>query len=282
MKLNSPLGYFLYNFYMIKIKDLKFKYAGADNFALNGVSLEIPTGKYVAVLGHNGSGKSTLSKILVGLYKPTEGEVEINGTVISKKTLTEIRSKIGIVFQNPDNQFVGSTVEDDIAFGLENKRITREEMRKLVPEFARLVGMEKHLNKEPQNLSGGQKQRVAIASTLALDPEIIIFDEVTSMLDPKGKREVLEIIQSVQKDKNKTLISITHNMDEAILADQVIVLSDGKLVASGNPAEILNNEKITKLAKIDAPFIYKVSKALAHKGIEPTYDKKKLVGELCK
>lgn len=267
---------------MIKIKDLKFKYAGADNFALNGVTLDIQTGKYVAILGHNGSGKSTLSKLLVGLYKPTEGEIEINDTLISKKNLTKIRSKIGIVFQNPDNQFVGSSVEDDIAFGLENKQMPREQMKEQVLKFAKLVGMEKHLNKEPQNLSGGQKQRVAIASTLALDPEIIIFDEVTSMLDPKGKREVLDIIQQVQKDKKKTLISITHNMDEAILADQVIVLSNGKLVASGKPADILNNEKITKLAKIDAPFIYKVSKALSHKGVKPTYDKKVLIGEICK
>ena len=267
---------------MINIKDLKFQYAGASSNAIDGINLDIPEGKYIAVLGHNGSGKSTLSKILVGLYKPTAGEVTIDGITISKKTLRDIRSKIGIVFQNPDNQFVGASVEDDIAFGLENKLLPRSEMKEIVLKFAKKVGMETHLHMEPQNLSGGQKQRVAIASTLALDPDIIIFDEVTSMLDPKGKREVLEIIKEVQKNKKKTLISITHDMDEAILADMVIVLANGKMVAQGKPEDILKNKKITELAKIDAPFIYKVSEALASKGVKPTYDKDKLVGEICK
>lgn len=267
---------------MIKVKNLKFMYSGSDSYALNGVDLEIKSGKYIAILGHNGSGKSTLSKILVGLYKPTEGTVSIDETVVSKKTLRKIRSKIGIVFQNPDNQFVGASVEDDIAFGLENKNLSRKQMKDTVIKCAKRVGMINHLEKEPQNLSGGQKQRVAIASILALNPKIIIFDEVTSMLDPKGKREVIEIIQELQKSKEKTLISITHDMDEAILADQVIVFSEGKIVASGKPSEILNNKKITDLAKIDAPFIYKVSQALSEKGIKPTYKREKLVGEICK
>jgi len=265
---------------MIKVKNLKFKYSEAKNFAINDVSFDIPTGKYIAILGHNGSGKSTFSKLLVALYKPTSGSIEIDGITISKKTLKRIRKKIGIVFQNPDNQFIGATVEDDIAFGLENKKMSREQMHKQVRKYAEKVGMLKHLNKEPQSLSGGQKQRVAIASTLALDPEIIIFDEVTSMLDPKGRREVISLIKEVQKDKKKTLISITHDMDEAILADQVIVFSKGKVVAVGSPAKILKDKKITNLAKIDAPFIYKVSEDLD--GIEATYDIKKLVGELCK
>lgn len=267
---------------MIKVKDLRFSYSGSDFYALDGVTVEIPKGKYVAILGHNGSGKSTLAKLLVGLYKPTSGSIELDGTLISKKNLKKIRKKIGIVFQNPDNQFIGASVEDDIAFGLQNKKMPREKMQKQVIDFAKKVGMEKHLHKEPQNLSGGQKQRVAIASTLALDPDIIIFDEVTSMLDPKGKREVLELISEVQKSKDKTLISITHDMDEAIMADQVLVFSKGKLLASGKPQDILKDKKVTKIAKIDAPFIYKVSEALESKGIKPTYDKKKLVGELCK
>ena len=267
---------------MIKIENLKFQYSGSDFYALDGINIEIPQGKYIAILGHNGSGKSTLSKLLVGLYKPTEGSITLDGTKISKKTLKTIRKKIGIVFQNPDNQFIGASVEDDIAFGLENKRISREKMAGIVKKFSDKVGMTSHLEKEPQSLSGGQKQRVAIASTLALDPEIIIFDEVTSMLDPKGKREVISLIKDIQKQKKKTLISITHDMDEAILADIVMVFSKGKLVASGKPDDILANKKITDLAKIDAPFIYKVSEALAHKKIKPTYDKAKLVGELCK
>ena len=267
---------------MIKINDLKFKYSGSNAYALNGINIEIPSGKYVAILGHNGSGKSTLSKLLVGLYKPTSGSIELSGVRISKKTMKEIRKKIGIVFQNPDNQFIGASVEDDIAFGLENKKLSRTEMKELVHFYAEKVGMTKMLSHEPQSLSGGQKQRVAIASTLALDPEIIIFDEVTSMLDPKGKREVIEIIKEVQEKKEKTLISITHDMDEAILADFVLVFSQGKLVASGKPADILKDKKITDLAKIDAPFIYKVSEALKSKGAKPTYDIDKLVGDLCK
>lgn len=265
---------------MIKVNNLKFKYSEANNFAIDDISFEIPTGKYIAILGHNGSGKSTFSKLLVALYKPTSGTIEVDGITISKKTIKRIRKKIGIVFQNPDNQFIGATVEDDIAFGLENKRISRDKMQKIVLKYASKVGMGKHLNKEPQALSGGQKQRVAIASTLALDPEIIIFDEVTSMLDPKGKREVISLIKEVQKDKNKTLISITHDMDEAILADQVIVFSQGKVVATGSPSKILKNKKITELAKIDAPFIYKISKGI--KKIKPTYNINQLVGDLCK
>jgi len=265
---------------MIKVKDLKFKYSDAKQFAIDGVSFDIAKGKYVAILGHNGSGKSTFSKLLVALYKPTSGSIEVDGVTISKKTLKTIRKKIGIVFQNPDNQFIGATVEDDIAFGLENKQLSRDKMQKIVKDYAEKVGMTKHLEKEPQALSGGQKQRVAIASTLALDPDIIIFDEVTSMLDPKGKREVISLIKEVQKDKSKTLISITHDMDEAILADQVIVFSQGKVIASGSPDKILNDKKITEIAKIDAPFIYKVSQGVD--GIEATFDVKKLVGELCK
>ncbi|MCK5946057.1 MAG: energy-coupling factor transporter ATPase [Mycoplasmataceae bacterium] len=264
---------------MIKIKDLKFKYSDSKSYALDGINLTIPENKYVAVLGHNGSGKSTLSKLMVGLYKPNEGSIEMDGIKISKKTLRQIRSKIGIVFQNPDSQFIGATVEDDIAFGLENKKLSREEMKKIVFDNAKKVGMLQHMDKEPQNLSGGQKQRVAIASTLALDPKIIIFDEVTSMLDPKGKAEVIRLIKGIQKEGKKTLISITHDMDEAILADQVIVLSHGKVVAQGKPKDILNDKKLVDIAKIDAPFIYKVSEALLK---NPTFDKDELVRKLCK
>ena len=267
---------------MIKIKDLKFQYSGTNFYALDDINIEIPKGKYIAIIGHNGSGKSTLSKILVGLYKPNQGTVELDGIVISKDTLKDIRKKIGIVFQNPDNQFIGATVEDDIAFGLENKRLPKEKIREKILFYSKKVNMLDHLEKEPQNLSGGQKQRVAIASTLALDPPIIIFDEVTSMLDPIGKEEVLDLIKEIQSQSEKTLISITHNMNEAVLADIVIVFSKGKLIAHGSPQKILADKKIIDLAKIDAPFIYKVSKELESKGIKPTYNKDELVGEICK
>ena len=265
---------------MIKVKNLSFKYSESNVNALTNVNFSMERGKYIAILGHNGSGKSTLSKLLVGLYKPTSGSITINDIKMSKNTLREIRKQIGIVFQNPDNQFIGSTVEDDIAFGLENKKLKREEMQEIVKNLSVKVGMEKYLDREPQTLSGGQKQRVAIASTLALDPEVIIFDEVTSMLDPKGKKEVLSLIRDIQKSRNKTLISITHDMDEAILANEIFVFSNGELIANGKPSKILNNKKIVELAKIDAPFIYKLSSKI--KGIKPTYSEEELIGELCK
>ncbi len=265
---------------MIKVKNLTFKYSESNVNALTNVNFSMKKGQYIAILGHNGSGKSTLSKLLVGLYKPTEGTITIDDINMSKNTLKEIRKKIGIVFQNPDNQFIGSTVEDDIAFGLENKKLPREEMQKIVKNLSFKVGMDKYLDREPQTLSGGQKQRVAIASTLALDPEVIIFDEVTSMLDPKGKKEVLTLIREIQKTRNKTLISITHDMDEAILADEIFVFSKGELIANGKPTDILNDEKIVSLAKIDAPFIYKLSSKI--KGIKPTYKEEELLGAICK
>lgn len=265
---------------MIEIKDLKFKYDGSKVNALDGVNLSIPKGKYIAILGHNGSGKSTLSKLLVGLYKPTEGEIIIDGIKMRLNSIKDIRKKIGIIFQNPDNQFIGSSVEDDIAFGLENNCVPREEMKERIIEFATKVGMINFLEREPHTLSGGQKQKVAIASVLALSPEIVIFDEVTSMLDPKGKTEILKLIKDIQITGEKTLISITHDMDEAVQADYLLVFAQGKLVAEGSPKDILKNEEIIAIAKIDSPFIYKLS--LKINGIDPTYDAEELIGEIWK
>ncbi|MGY6171983.1 energy-coupling factor transporter ATPase [Candidatus Mycoplasma pogonae] len=265
---------------MIKVKDLIFRYSGSEYNALDGINVEFKKSQYIAILGHNGSGKSTLSKLLVGIFKPTDGEIYINDIKLSKKTIQKARQHIGIIFQNPDNQFVGATVEDDIAFGLENKNISQKEMQAKVLELANKVGMSEHLDREPANLSGGQKQRIAIASVLALNPEIIIFDEVTSMLDPKGKSDVIKIIKEIQASREKTLISITHDMDEAILADQVIVLAKGKVVAQGSPKEILKNKEIIEIAKIDSPFIYKLSEKI--EGIEPTYNEEELLQEIWK
>lgn len=265
---------------MIKIRDLKYRYAESTTYALNGINLELSRGQFIAILGHNGSGKSTLSKVLVGLNKPESGEVFIDDILLSKENIPLIRDKIGMVFQNPENQFIGSTVESDIAFGLENKQMSREEMKKLVHFYADKVDMLSNLDKQPQFLSGGQKQRVAIASTLALDPEIIIFDEVTSMLDPKGKTDVLNIIKSIKNERKKTLISITHDMDEAILADTCVVLAAGEVIAVGTPKEILANKDIVKRARIDAPFVYRVSEML--KTVKPTFDEDELVEAICK
>ena len=268
---------------MIKIKDLKFKYASNNEYAVDGITLDIKEGKYIAILGHNGSGKSTLAKILVGLYKPNDGEVFIDNILLSKENLPSIRSKIGMVFQNPENQFIGSTVEDDIAFGLESAQLPREVIAEKVKEFASLVKMEKYLTAQPENLSGGQKQRVAMASTLALDPKIIIFDEVTSMLDPRGKKDIIKIIKEIKKT-DKTLISVTHDMDEAIVADEVIVLSGGKLLAKGTPSKILADKEIVRKAKINSPFIYKISEKLVEKKkmAKPTFHKKELLDKICK
>ncbi|WP_322900405.1 energy-coupling factor transporter ATPase [Mycoplasmopsis felis] len=266
---------------MIEVKNIVFSYKpGTQKPALNNVSFTIKKGEYVAILGHNGSGKSTLSKVLVGLLKPQEGSIFIDNIEYHRSTLLEIRKKIGIIFQNPDNQFIGSSVEDDIAFGLENRKIPSNLMKDIILKCATRVGMEKHLEREPESLSGGQKQRVAIASILALNPDVIIFDEVTSMLDPKGKNDILNLIKEIRDNREKTLISITHNMDEAILADKCLVFSNGQLIADGSPHEILNNKEIIELAKIDSPFIYKLSENL--KGINPTYNEQELIDQICK
>ncbi|MGX9339429.1 energy-coupling factor transporter ATPase [Mycoplasma sp. 1890] len=265
---------------MIEIKKLCYKYPGAKKYALDNINFTIEDGQYVAILGHNGSGKSTFSKLLAAIYKASSGKIIIDGLEINSENLAEIRKKIGIVYQNPDNQFIGATVEDDIAFALENKKMSYDEMNVIVKKYANEVGMGNFLDREPQNLSGGQKQRVAIASTLALDPKIIIFDEITSMLDPRGRNDIYKIIHDLHSNTNKTLISITHDMDEALLADKLIVFSGGHVIAQGKPIEILNNKQIIEIAKIDSPFIYKLSEMIH--GIEPTYDDKKLLETLCK
>ncbi|MHA3786006.1 energy-coupling factor transporter ATPase [Mycoplasma sp. Z244C] len=266
---------------MIKAENITFRYRPDDvRPALKNVSFTIEKGEYVAILGHNGSGKSTLSKVLVALLKPQEGKLSIDGIEYSKENLLQIRKKIGIIFQNPDNQFVGSSVEDDIAFGLENRCVDHDLMKPLILEYSSKVDMQDFLEREPENLSGGQKQRVAIASVLALNPDVVIFDEVTSMLDPKGKSSVLQIIKEIQESKSKTLISITHDMDEAILADKCLVFAGGELVAAGSPKDILKDKEIIEVAKIESPFIYRISERL--NGIDPTYNEKELIGELCK
>ncbi|WP_129719558.1 energy-coupling factor transporter ATPase [Mesomycoplasma neurolyticum] len=267
---------------MIKLKNISFSYKNADDgkLALNNITITFPKNKYIAILGHNGSGKSTLSKVLAGIYKPFAGEVYIDNVLMSKETLAEVRKNIGIIFQNPDNQFVGATVEDDIAFGLENRAVDPSKMKDIIFSLAKKIDMFEHLEREPQNLSGGMKQRVAIASILALDPKIIIFDEVTSMLDPKGKTDVLNIIRDIKNLKTKTLISITHNMDEAILADELIVMAKGQVIAQGSPKEILKNKEIIEKARIDSPFVYKLSSLI--EGIEPTYDEEELLEKICK
>nr|WP_084323918.1 energy-coupling factor transporter ATPase [Mesoplasma photuris] len=268
----------------IKVSNLSFKYAPDFPYALNNVNFEIKHGEYVTIIGHNGSGKSTLSKIFIGVLKPEEGSYEIFGNKVHKNNLDQIRKFLGIVFQNPDNQFIGSTVQADIAFGLENKRVEPHLMPEIILEAAKKVRMENFLDKEPLNLSGGQKQRVAIASALALNPEILIFDEATSMLDPKGNREIKEIMVDLRNQGNKTIISITHDMDEILNADKVIVMNGGKMVQIGTPEEVLKDKDFLRSIKLDIPFVGTVEEALAEQGITVNHSKdmKELVDQLCK
>ena len=252
---------------MINVQNITFSYNGQDE-AIKNVSFSIKKGSFVSIVGHNGSGKSTLAKLLVGLLKPTSGSILIDGISINDEQLNEIRKKVGIVFQNPDNQFVGVTVRHDIAFGLENQRIKAEDMEKKVLYYAELVGMQDFLKKEPHQLSGGQKQRVAIASALAMEQDIIIFDEATSMLDPKGVKDMMGIIRKIHAHYHKTILMITHDLRLASYADHMLVMKDGMLMKEGNPEVIFQDEALLASTQLLLPFeldIYEKSKKLKFK-----------------
>lgn len=269
----------------VQVKHLNYSYTGEVD-ALKDVSLDIERGKFISVVGHNGCGKSTLAKLLIGLYKPTneEAEILIDGLPLNKKTLSSIRQHMALVFQNPDNQFIGATVEDDIAFGLENRCVKHMDMQGIIDEVAKEVGMIDYLKKEPSMLSGGQKQRVAIAGALALNPDIIIFDESTSMLDPKGKKDIRELILKMrEKNRDLTIISITHDIEEAYESDEVIVMSKGEIVSSGSPKEVLNNKTLMQEAGLDIPFILQLKEKLNERGVDvPSVDNiDELVEVLC-
>lgn len=240
---------------MIQVNNLTYIYQKKD-LALDDISFEIKDGEFVSILGHNGSGKSTLSKILVGLLEPTKGNVKINNLDLNEKNINEIRKNVGIVFQNPDNQFVGVSVKHDIAFGMENREIPRDEMLRRIDEYIKKVDMERYIDAEPHTLSGGQKQRVAIAGILALNTDIIILDEATSMLDPEGVIEIKELIKSLKG--KKTIISITHDLDFARLSDRVIVLRDGKIIKDCTPDEAFNDIESLQSSRLDIPFNLKL------------------------
>ena len=227
----------------VRFNNVNFSY-DEESVVLKNFNLTINDGEMVAILGHNGSGKSTIAKIMMGLLEVENGEIYINDKLLSADTIEECRNHMSIIFQNPDNQFVGVTVKDDIAFGLENKNLPREEIIKRIDKYLRLVSMEKFIEHAPEELSGGQKQRVAIAGALAMESELMIFDESTSMLDPKGTKEVNEMIKKIKHENNKTIIVITHNLEEASYADRVIVLNSGEVVADGTPMEVFKNEKV--------------------------------------
>ncbi len=257
---------------IIEIKNLNFSYE-KETPLIKGVSFDVAEGSYVCLIGHNGSGKSTLAKIISGLLSGWEGSVKVFGLDVNKDNIREIRSKLGLVFQNPDNQFVGSTVRDDIAFGLENRRVPTEEMDEIINKYAKEAGMSQFLDSSPENLSGGQKQRVAIAGILAINPDLIIYDEATSMLDPAGKKDILALTLKLKEENPKlTVFSITHDVEEAWRADKVIVLNHGEVVLTGTPNEVFSHSKELEEIHLEAPFIISLINALRKQGIEvPDY-----------
>ncbi|MBR3803730.1 MAG: energy-coupling factor transporter ATPase [Clostridia bacterium] len=252
---------------LLQAENLTFSYDKKHNVIKN-VSLSVEKGEYIAVIGRNGSGKSTLAKLFNGLVKPDSGKLTVDGfDGNDKNSLFEIRKRVGVVFQNPDNQLVASIVEDDVAFGPENLGVPREEIGKRIDFALKAVGMEKFRHSSPTRLSGGQKQRIAIAGVLALMPEILVLDESTAMLDPQGRKEVLDVVEKLNKEKNVTVITITHYMDEVLNADKVFVLSDGEVVLTGTPEEIFKEKDRLKSLGLELPLAAVVADRLKEKGV---------------
>lgn len=267
----------------IEVEHLTFSYDGEQD-VLKDVSFQIEEGSYTTIVGHNGSGKSTIAKLLIGLMEAKSGTITVDGIKLTEKSVYEIRDKIGIVFQNPDNQFIGATVADDIAFGLENHQVPQEQMQTIIERFAQQVNMSKYLNSEPTKLSGGQKQRVAIASVLAIAPKILIFDESTSMLDPQGKAEINGLIRQIHQASGMTIVSITHDIEEMANSDHVIVMSEGQVVMDGTPEMILKREQELVELQLDVPFTLKFIREMEQNGISVKDEIKmeKVVEELCR
>ncbi len=250
----------------LRTENISFQYPGAATYALKDVSFSLYEGEWVSVIGQNGSGKSTLAKLLNGLFLPEAGTITVNDTmVLSEETVWDVRKQIGMVFQNPDNQFVGTTVQDDVVFGLENIGMPREQMVERLDQALRLVRMEDFLNDEPHSLSGGQKQRVAIAGVLALQPSILILDEATSMLDPQGRREVVETVRQLVNGKGITVLSITHDLEEAAQSDRVIILNKGEILEEGTPEQIFKSSHMLQEIGLDVPFSVKIAELLKKK-----------------
>lgn len=266
----------------IEVRECTFSYDKIHP-TIDSISFSIEEGSYTTIIGHNGSGKSTIAKLLAGLLEASKGKIYIDQLELNEKNINDIREKMGIVFQNPDNQFIGATVADDIAFGLENHRIASEKMDEIIQRYAQRVNMSEYLDREPSSLSGGQKQRVAIAGVLAMSPDIIIFDEATSMLDPKGKAEINELIHELNHSSHLTIISITHDIEEVVKSDHVIVLEKGKIVLQGKPEEVLMHDRKLIDLKLDIPFSMKVILELKKQGIEikKSLTLEGLVDELC-
>lgn len=251
----------------LKIDKLSFSYD--KNVVLDNISFEVEKGEYISLMGHNGSGKSTLAKLIMGLLENKNGSIYIDDIEMKESNINELRNKLGIVFQNPDNQFIGATVQDDIAFGLENHLVKPEDMDKIINEFAEKVNMKNFLSKEPSSLSGGQKQRVAIAGVLAMKPEILILDEATSMLDPRGKKEIIDLVHLLRiNQKDLTIFSITHDPEEAYLSDKVLVLDQGKIKYYDTPKNVFSHYDELVNMGLDIPFEMKIKNLLIKENID--------------
>lgn len=253
---------------IIEFKHVSFRYADDGPWILKDCSFTIHEGETVAIIGHNGSGKSTIAKLMNGLLSPREGEIWINGKLLSEDTIWDIRKDIGMVFQNPDNQFVGATVQDDVAFGMENRGMERDYMAEQINASLQAVQMTEYLLTEPHRLSGGQKQRVAIAGVIAISPKVMILDEATVMLDPKGRVEIMDTINHLNQQKDLSLITITHDLHEVIQVERVIVLNEGEIWADGTPREILKDGKALQNIGLAMPFILELQEELLQLGID--------------
>ena len=253
---------------IIEVKDLSFRYKeDQEYYDVNNVSFHVKRGEWLSIVGHNGSGKSTTIRLIDGLLEAESGEIWIDDQLLSSENVWDLRRQIGMVFQNPDNQFVGATVEDDVAFGLENQGLPREEMKKRVAESLELVGMLDFKKREPARLSGGQKQRVGIAGVVALRPAILILDEATSMLDPEGRRELIQTVQEIRKDYQMTVVSITHDLEEVAMSDRVLVMKKGQVESTSSPRELFSRDNLDHIG-LDEPFTNQLRESLRETGYQ--------------
>lgn len=253
---------------IIDVKNLSFRYKENQNYYdVKDITFHVKRGEWLSIVGHNGSGKSTTVRLIDGLLEAESGEIVIDGQRLTEENVWNIRRQIGMVFQNPDNQFVGATVEDDVAFGLENQGLSRQEMKKRVEEALALVGMLDFKKREPARLSGGQKQRVAIAGVVALRPVILILDEATSMLDPEGRRELIGTVKEIRKDYDMTVISITHDLEEVAMSDRVLVMKKGEIESTSSPRELFSRNDLDQIG-LDDPFANQLKKSLSQNGYD--------------
>ena len=253
---------------IIDVKNLSFRYKESQEYYdVKDITFHVKRGEWLSIVGHNGSGKSTTVRLIDGLLEAESGEIVIDGQRLTEENVWNIRRQIGMVFQNPDNQFVGATVEDDVAFGLENQGLSRQEMKKRVEEALDLVGMLDFKKREPARLSGGQKQRVAIAGVVALRPAILILDEATSMLDPEGRRELIETVKGIRKDYDMTVISITHDLEEVAMSDRVLIMKKGEIESTSSPRELFSRNYLDQIG-LDNPFANQLKHSLNQNGYD--------------